>query len=336
MVMTQKLQRQTLINTVGNVTYLIAQWFLSVITTRLLGYESVGILILAMSVGNVFTFIQLYGVRSFQSSDIARKYNCGDYLRTRFITTGTGILFCLIYILCSNYSRDVNISIILFMLFRSFEAFSDVYFGEFQREGRLELVGISMLIRGIVTVTLFFIGMYVLRSLNKALLAIMFGSILITVLLDSVLYLRIIPREVGTVAGMRGILKACFPLLMASLLPTVITTYPRVVLERYSGTELLGFYGNVSTPSVIITAIVPNLLVSIMPVYGNLVFRKDFIGIRRLWKKTIIGTFLILIACMLCVLVLGRPIMAWIYTFEILPYVHYLYYFLISTALLSA
>lgn len=327
------LKLQTIISVVGNVTYLFAQWMLTVLTTRILGYEAVGILTLAMSLGNVFVFVQFYGVRSFQSSDISRQYSSGDYFNARITTVLFGILACIVFVFICRYEYTVISSIVLFTLFRTFESISDVFFGEYQREGRLELVGYTMFLRGMLAIGFFYIGLIVFQSLNAALFIIVIESIGMTLLVDGIVYKKIVPWKSGTLEGLKGILKECFPLLLATLLPTVITAFPRIALEQYYGTELLGFYGNVSTPAVIIITVVPTILASFMPVYGNLVVYGDNKTIRKLWKKTIIGTIVIMILCIIGVAFLGEPILSWIYTDAIAPYVHYLYYVLLATTL---
>ena len=328
-----KLQYQVIINTTGNVAYLAAQWFLTVLATRFLGYEAVGILTLAMSVSNVFTFIQLYGVRNFQGSDVIRQYSSGDYLMSRFATSLIGLLCCAAFLLRSGYTVSIVLSIAFYTLFRTSEAVSDVFFGEFQRSGYLEFVGISMFLRSSITVVFFLIGLKVFQDLNKALLLIVLGATGITLLLDLPLYRRIVKWKPGSVSSCKNIIRECFPLLLATLLPSVITTFPRVLLDKYCGSEVLGYYGNVSTPAVIITAIVPNILAALMPIYGAMSDRKDYVGMRKLWLETLIGTAAILIACLLGVLIVGKPVLAWIYTESIKPYVVYLYFLMFSTYL---
>lgn len=326
------LRNQSIINTAGNVTYLAAQWLLTVLTTRQLGYGAAGVLTLAMSVGSVFTFIQLYGVRGFQSSDTAWQYSSGDYLRARLVTAASGLLLCLLFCLGGHYGRETNLSIILFTLFRTFEAVSDVYFGDFQRQGRLEAVGITMFARGLLTVALFWGGLRLFHDLNAALAAIVSVSLVMTLVVDTVLYRRIVPAMPGSSSGAAGILKACFPLLLASLLPSVITAFPRIQLERFCGTELLGYYGNISTPAVIITAVVPNIIASVMPLYGEMAGGKRYSEMNRLWMKTLLGTVVILMLCLLCVFLFGKAVLAWIYTETIVPYVPYLYYVLLANS----
>lgn len=327
------LKKQTLISTLGNIINLFSLWLLTVITTRTLGYQAVGELTLAMSVGNVFTFIQLYGVRNYQSSDITQEFSTGDYIWARIITTVIGMMLCVTFVICGGYSFSIGLSIILFTLFRTFEAVSDVFFGDIQKAGHLEFTGISLTLRGCMTVLLFLLGVREFCSLNKALMLIVGGSLFLTFTLDLYLYKRLVPLAPGTIYKSLELLKKCFPLLLAVLLPVVITTFPRIVLERYSGAELLGFYGNISTPAVIITTIVPSILAALMPIYGELVIKKEYIGIRKLWLKTIASTGGILILAFLGVLILGKQILSWIYTDAIIPYVHYLYAVLISTGL---
>lgn len=327
------LRKQAIINTVGNCIYLAAQWLIMVMTTRFLGYEAVGILTLAMSVGNVFIFIQFYGVRSYQSSDINRKFTPGDYLGSRVVTVSIGLLLCVLFLIVSGYNKTVSIAILLFTLFRTFEAISDVFFGDIQRSGKLELAGICMLIRGALSIIIFYVGVKLYNSLNMALFMIVIGSLGLSAFIDNYIYRKTVNWIKGSVNGYKSILVICFPLLLSALLPTIITAFPRIVLEKCSEVEIVGYYGNISTPAVVITALVPNIIASLMPVYGEMVSKKDYHGIRTLWKKTLLGTTVIFLFCIIGVFVLGKFVLAWIYTDAIIPYVHYLYPLLVATTL---
>ena len=94
-----ELKIQATIYTLGSIIYFAALWILTVITTNELGYEDVGILTLAMAVGNVIAMIQMYGVRSYQASDMSFQYSPGDYLKARALTVvigwTIGILTCI-------------------------------------------------------------------------------------------------------------------------------------------------------------------------------------------------------------------------------------------------
>ena len=230
--MKMNLRTQALIQVAGSVTYLFCQWLLTVFTTRVLGYQEAGILTLSISVGNIFTFFQLYGGRSFQTSDVTMKYSPGDYLITRLVTVAGGVSLCALTLFSLEYPLSTSLSIFLFTLFRGFEALA--LYGDMQRSGRLELAGFSMILRGALIAPLFAIGLSQFHTLNAALGLIVSASAAVTIL-DGVFYRRIVAWKGGTLKHMIEILRLCFPLLWASLLPSLITAIPRMIMERHFG-----------------------------------------------------------------------------------------------------
>lgn len=328
------LKKQGLINTIGNIVYLFALWLLTVITTQVLGYEAIGVLTLAMSIGSVVVNIQLFGVRGYQCSDMAFRYASFDYLRARLVTVTVGLLISVGVCILLGYSLSLCVTIFLFLLLRSSEAFSDVFYGNVQRVGRLEFAGYSTFMRGILIVLLFYVGAYFLQSLNIALVISAIGAFLLTSCLDIPFHRRTI-KDFGksTPNSMSIIIKNCIPLFVGAVIPTAIMTIPRIVLERYYGPVVLGFYGNVSTPSLLLSTSIPIILTAVLPIYGQAFIEKDFRSIRRLWIRTIAGTLLMCGVCLLGVFLFGRQLLAFIYTKQILPYVHYLYSILISMLL---
>ena len=60
---------------------------------------------------------------------------------------------------------------------------------------------------------------------------------------------------------------------------------------------------------------------------------KDFRKMRTVWLQSIGGVFLITAAAMLGVWLLGKPVLAFVYTDQILPFVPYLYSVLIAMML---
>ena len=325
------IRKQGVINTIGNIVYLIALWLLSVITTQMLGYKAVGALTLAMAIGNVVANVQIYGVRGYQSSDMSFCYAPIDYLRVRFITVAIGFLLGVTVCIMLSYPLHLCITVILFMLIKSSETFSDVLFGNVQRLGHLEIAGYSMFARGIFIVLLFYVGAFLFKSLNMALLFTSIGMVLLTLLFDFPIHRRLIKNS-GNVSpnSMSNILKICFPLFVGGVIPAAIMTIPRIILESFYGPVVLGFYGNVSTPSLILPTAIPIILTALLPMYGEAVIIKDFRFIRKLWIRSITGTMIVCVICLLGVYFWGRQLLTLLYTEQILPYVHYLYLIFIS------
>ena len=322
---------QAAINTSGNFIYFVAVWSLTVITTNALGYEDAGILTLAMTVGNVIAMIQMYGVRSYQASDMSFRYSPGDYLKARALTVVISWIIGIIICITLGYSGKIMAAVMGFGLVKTSESFSDVLFGNDQRMGHLEYAGYSMIARGFFLAILFCLGVSFLNDLNAGLFIAGVGLFILSIAVDLPLHQKMVnSHHTFSNKGVRGILKDCFPLLLAVLIPVCINLIPRVALEWYYGVETLGYYGNVSTPGLLLTTVVPTVLTAIMPLYGEAVLKHDYRRIQKIWIESVVGVVGLTGICGIGTLLIGRSLLAFVYTDAILPYVDYLYFILIS------
>lgn len=326
-------KKQALYNTLGNLIYLFAQWLLTVITTRISGVEAAGILTLAISIGNIFYFIQMYGMRSYQAADVDNEFTSSQYLKSRHITTIIGLVLVMLLLCILHYPIRKTMAILAYTLFRSFEALSDVLFGEMQKIGRLDISAKSMCIKSIAMITVFTIVQFLWNDVAKSLLCITLVALLIYAFYDYFHYRKLFSSPTCAHTSAVPLLKKCFLLLLTTLFPIVITSLPRTLLESYYGTEILGYYGNVSTPTVLITAIVPNLLTPFMTLYGKLVLQKEYKSLMKYFIISVIGTLVLGGLFIVGIIFVGQPIMSLIYTSSIVPYVHYLYPLIIATVI---
>ncbi len=328
------LKKQGLTNAIGNIGYFIALWLLTVITTRFLGYEAAGTLTLAMAVGNTTAMVQFYGVRPYQSSDTSFQYSPRDYLKARLISVPVGILLGAAACLILGYQTWVTVSVLLFIMIKSSESFSDVLFGDIQRAGKLEIAGYTMLVRGGILILSFASGALLFRNLNLALLFSAAATTILSLTLDFPLYRKTLKNHVNESGkGPIGVFKNCFPLLISTLIPVVITAFPRIVLEHYCGSELLGYYGNVSTPALLLTTIIPTILTAMLTQYGKSFNERDFSSVFKTWINSIVVTLLCSGVCILGVFLVGKPVLSLAYTDQILPYFNYLYTVLLAMTL---
>ena len=328
------IRMQAMLNAIGNLVYLIALWLLTVITTKMLGYEAAGTLTLAMAIGNIVVNFQLYGVRAFQSSDMSFRYAPNDYILARIITVVIGLAVSIVACIIIGYTYLLSLSILLFVLIKSSESFSDVLFGNIQRAGHLEIAGYSMLFRGIAILLVFFIGINQSSKLNVALLLVSICAILLTFVVDLSLHYRIIHDKVSfSLKGLYGILSECFPLFLTSIIPVFVIALPRIVLERLYGAEVLGFFGNVSSPALFLTTFIPTILTALLPTYGTAVVLRNYKKILEIWKISFLGTIALAGVCLIGSLLFVPQFLSFVYTVKILPYVHYFYFILIAMTL---
>lgn len=118
--------KNALWNAVGNTAYNGLQWLITVIVTRSSLYSS-GLLAAAMSVSLTFRSIAYFGVHDFLVSDARNKYTFSDYWGLRIITGITAFFLCLIFSFISSYDAESIYAVMLYMLFRLSESFSDFF-----------------------------------------------------------------------------------------------------------------------------------------------------------------------------------------------------------------
>ena len=153
--MVNSYSKQAIYNTLGNTIYLFCIWILTVLIVRISGYEDAGVFSIAMSIANIFYMINIFGMRSYQVSDVNNQFSSGCYIASRYFTIAAGAVMCVFYLAFVGYEQTLFITVLLFFGYRSFESMSDVYFGELQKCNRLDICFYSMSGKGIISVLLF-------------------------------------------------------------------------------------------------------------------------------------------------------------------------------------
>lgn len=160
---------------------------ISVLVVRLSGVETAGILTLAMSVNNVFYSIAMQGIRNYQVSDMKEKYTSGIYVSSRLIICILSFLVCVGYALIAGYSYGSSLCIVAYCLFKMAEAFYDVYAGICQKKWRMDWIGKSWMVKGILS----FVGFVAVLAVTQSLLAAILAMALVSWL---VIFFYDIPR----------------------------------------------------------------------------------------------------------------------------------------------
>lgn len=327
-------------NTLGNLVYLLSQWILTYVVVRLLGFEDAGIFSLAMTVASVFSVIAMYGMRSYQASDIERRHSFKVYLGSRVVTSALSVVLCLAFVLVNDYSLDMTLCIMAFMLYKALEAMSDVYQGFLQKQMRLDYVGKSFLIKGIVTFAVFFVTIMATKSLLFGICAICLAMFVVVVLYDCRKASSFeesheredegdLPRKTLHLLGI------CLPLALYGLFFAVVGQAPRYFIELMLGAEALGFYASIAMPVALIQvsgSFIFTPLVTPMAKSLSAGCSSEFASMVR---KVLL--FLLLLAIVSAVLgfLLGDPVLVWAFGEEIEPYT-YLLMPLVACAILTS
>lgn len=327
------LKKDALYNTIGNIVYLGCQWIITVMVTRICGYEEAGILSVAMTSVNIFFVIAGYGMRSFQASDITQIYSNAQYLGSRYFTVFIGAITCILFIFVSSYSAKQSLAIFLFLLYKLLEAISDVLYGILQAEGKLKFAGYSLCIKGIAGVAVFFFPLLLTKNLNFALTIFVISGLIGLLAYD-------VPHVVGYKQSslairtqdfrqIRKLLIQCFPMFVVSVSPMILQAIPKLALERMVSTEQLGVYSSVAAPTVIISTLVSSIIIPFLPLFSHYISQHDLHSLRKLLLRSLGLTFLLGILGVAASLLLGKFFLGLIFGRSILPYAPLLTYIIL-------
>lgn len=247
--------QNTLWNAAGCVFYLGCQWLTTVLVVRISGdYAASGNLAFAMAVGIIFASIALYKIRAFQVSDLHGEYSESEYVTFRLLTILAGICVCAVYVpIASQCSAELIVPSAAYLLFKADESFSDVIYGIYQQNGRMDFIGVSQFARGVLSLGCFSLGLYVSKNLTVGILVMALGCFLVTCFYDlghAKLFGDIKPRFEPEPA--KKLAKTCFIAMVASLLANSIVSVVRQYFGIEFGSEQLGYYASVATPAVLI------------------------------------------------------------------------------------
>lgn len=178
-------------NATGSLVYMAAQWLTTVLVVRLsTGYDAAGLLALGMAVSNIFSPIGYYKIRAFQVSDLDEEFTFRQYLGFRIITVVLAIVVMFVYCFLTC-PPGTWVTVILYGFFSLGPVFVDVLHGEEQRDARMDIIGISFVLRGILLLASFVIGMALFNSLDIALILMTVTTYLEIALFDGIAFLKV-------------------------------------------------------------------------------------------------------------------------------------------------
>lgn len=250
------IKKNMLYNTIGSLTYQGCLWITTVLVVILSsGYSDSGILSFAMTIGNMFTAVGTYNMRTYQVSDIKGKYSQRNYVGFRLLTLIIGVILLGIYSIVVSPDSLTLIAVFAYLLFKVDESFCDVLYGVDQRGERMDYIGISQFIRGILIVLAFSLGLYLSQNIILAILAMYPAGLLVTIVYD-------IPhaRRMGDIRPQlkkeqaKSLLTECLPIVLEILFLGMIVSVARQYYANAYGAERLGIYAAVATPAVLIQA----------------------------------------------------------------------------------
>lgn len=256
-----------------------------IVITHTIGSVEAGIYTIGNTYANLFMTIGKYGMRDFHVSDVKREFSFRVYKNSRIITCSIMVVSFMVSVFVAamnnGYSSHKTWILIFLCLYKLPDAFEDVFFGEYQRKGRLDIAAKALTIRMFATIGLFMLVVAVFKDLLLA------SAITCIVTFLIMIYLLIVTRKYvftdGARAGMNDdnviiqdkntdllnneeewkkalrLLIITAPLAIVSFLSIYVNASPRTAIDKYMSDTEQAIYGYISTPVFVVQTLITSI-----------------------------------------------------------------------------
>ncbi len=258
--LTSQVKRDYFWNTASSVMMAGATVIMLLAATRLLGAHTAGTFAFALAMGQLFQMLGAFEVRPFQATDVRHRFTFGTYHAARIVTTLMMLAgLAAVALVSSGWSMDALVIFLVGSL-RAFDAFEDVFHGEFQRLGRLDIAGRASFFRNLITTAGFVLVLALTRDLLVTCLVTIAISLIALIALNVPQALRMYLIRPSFVAALvQSLLRTCFPLFLGGFLFGFLTSAPRLGIEFLLDREYQTYFAVLFMPALVI-----NLLSQVM------------------------------------------------------------------------
>jgi O-antigen/teichoic acid export membrane protein len=262
----------------GNVVFAICQWGIVVALAKAGSTVMVGQFSLGIAIATPIVMFSNCDLRAVQATDANREFHFREYLHLRTITTALAFTAICAIAWFGGYAAQTAWIICAAGVAKAIESFSDVHYGLFQLNGRLDQTGRSMILRGVLAVI----------AMTGALLAttdVLRGTLAIAAAWLAVLSLFDIPRArlIATDAasprtGGRtwSLIRIALPMGIVTTIASVNLQIPRYFVHAEMGDRSLGIFSALAYATVAITLIGDSLAQCVIPRLSRLFALREY------------------------------------------------------------
>jgi O-antigen/teichoic acid export membrane protein len=272
----------------GNVVYAVCQWGMIVALAKLGSSFMIGQFSLGLAIATpVLMFTNLH-LRAVQASDAQRLYSFGEYLQLRSVMTLAAIAVIVGIACFERYERQTTMVILAVALAKGIEALSDIHYGLFQLNDRLDQTGASMMLRGAFSVVALSAGLYLTRDIFWAcvgLALVWLGALLFFDIRRGRRFVTLSQKfqqpsswKHSWQAGYRtkgfrrhwNLMRLALPLGLVTTMASINLNMPRYFIESRMGVHQLGIFSALAYATVAITLVSDSLGQSAIPLMSRL------------------------------------------------------------------
>ncbi len=308
---------------IGNICYAASQWVVIAAIAKSEDLLLLGIFTFALSLISPVNIFLNFRLRAVVATDIKEDYKIGTYLSARLFGLLLLIFYALLYVLVFQPDGNQIGILVLVVVAKCFDSYSDLLYGYLQRYERLDIVAKSKVFQSLVLST--GIVLVILLKLPTIYFIVCWtaGSIINAVWYATRHYRRLLKRNaVPRIEVMpdlkwfsvKKVLILAFPLGVAAAITSMGSYLPNYFITSFISLETLGRYAAIASLVFIGTTILTALSLAVTPRLAKLWTADNYPQFRQLTIKLCAFGVFIGLSAVVTSLLIGRPILEIVYT----------------------
>jgi O-antigen/teichoic acid export membrane protein len=250
----------------------MCQWGMIVALAKFGNSFMVGQFSLGLAIVTPVLMLSNFDLRAVQATDACRQYRFAEYLRMRLRLTLVALAVIAVIVWFGRYEPRTAAVILAVAFAKAVETLSDIHYGLFQLNDRLDHTGHSMILRGALSLATLSAGLYLTRNVFWACIWVALSWMAALVLFD----VRRGRRLVASTERLGGeqpaglmrpssLLSLALPLGIVTTIASINLHMPRYFIHSRMGEHELGIFSAMAYATVSLTLVGDSLGSSAIP-----------------------------------------------------------------------
>ncbi len=308
-------------NIVGCVINSAASFILLAFVTRTVTTAEAGYFSVAFATAQLLLAFGKYGVRAYQATDVNCSISFQAFVLNRIITSIGMMIASVIYVILSGYSIYKATVVICVCSIKVVDAIEDVFHGELQLIGKLDVAGKLLTVRNLFTIFCFGVLMFQTHKLIITCSTTAILSLVVCLLLNVYAIIKAKGRSQNCqLQQIFTVFTQCFPLFIGSFLSILVYNMPKYAIDYFAMEEIQTAYNIIFMPAFGINMVSEFIFKPLLTPLAHFWTERKIYEIRMIIIKlffAVVGiTIIILIGGYIC----GIPLLEFIYGISLLNY----------------
>lgn len=255
----------------GNAIYAFCQWGMIIALAKFGNSYMVGQFSLGLAVVTPVLMLSNLNLRAVQATDALRQFRFKEYLRLRLASTVAGLAVIAAIVRFGAYENRTAAVILALAVAKAIETLSDIHYGLFQLNDRLDQTGRSMILRGGLAVAALSGGLYYTHSVFMGCIWVAAAWVVTLFVFDVRRGRRMVACTESRVEEPAGrprksrLLVLALPLGIVTTIASITFHMPRYFIHARMGEHELGIFSALAYATASLTLVGDSLATSAVP-----------------------------------------------------------------------